>query len=55
MLRGNKAAVIYGDGVIRGAVASAFARAGRAGGTDSRGAITGRGPCHRQVAQLRHD
>jgi hypothetical protein len=29
MLRGDKAAVIYGDGVISGAVASAFARAGR--------------------------
>ncbi len=38
MLRSDKAAPIYGGGVISGAVASVFARAGRAGGADSRGA-----------------
>jgi hypothetical protein len=54
MLRGDKAAVIYGGGVISG-VAPALARAERAGGTDSRGAVAGRGPCHRQVPQVRHD
>ena len=54
MLRGDKAAAIYGDGVISAAVASAFARAGRAGGgADSRGAVAGRGPCDRQVPQVR--
>jgi len=47
MLRGDKA-VIYGGGVTSGAVASAFARAGRAGGADSRGAVAGRGYCDRQ-------
>src|SRR6266542_4245491 len=37
MVLGDKAAVIYSGGVISGAVASAFARAGRVGGADSRG------------------
>jgi hypothetical protein len=55
MLLGDKAAVIYGGGVISGAVASAFARAGRAGGADGRGAAAGRGHCDRQVPQVRHD
>jgi hypothetical protein len=54
MLRGDKAGVTYGA-MFSGAVASAFALAGRADGTDSRGAIAGRGPCHRQMAQVRHD
>jgi hypothetical protein len=55
MLRGERAAVIYGGGVISGAVAPAFARAGRAGGADSRGAGAGRGHCDRQVPQVRHN
>lgn len=41
--------------VISGAVASAFARAGKIGGADSRGAVPGRGPYDRQVPQVRHD
>ncbi len=36
MLPGGKATVTCGAGVISGAVAPAFARAGRAGGADSR-------------------
>ena len=45
MLRGDKVAVICGGGVISAAVALASARAGRAGGADSRG------PCDRQLPQ----
>jgi hypothetical protein len=55
MLRGDKAAVIYGGGVISSAMAPAFARAGRAGGADSRGAVAGHGHRDRQVPQVRHD
>ncbi len=55
MVLGDKAAVIYSGGVISGAVASAFARAGRVGGAYSRGAVAGRGQCDRQVPQVRHD
>jgi len=43
MLRVDEAAVIYGGDVISSAVASASARAGRAGGADSRGAPAHRG------------
>ena len=52
---GGKAAVTYSGGVISSAVAPASARAGRAGGADSRGAVAGRGHGDRQVPQVRHD
>ncbi len=48
----GKAAVTCSGGVISGAVTSALARAGRAGGADSRGAAAGR---DRHVPQVRHD
>jgi hypothetical protein len=55
MLPGGKAAVICNGGVISGAGAPAFARAGRAGGAHSRGAVAGRGHCDRHVPQVRGD
>ena len=55
MLPGDKAAVTCSGGVISAAVASAFARVGRAGGADSRGAAAGRGHCDRPVPQVRHE
>jgi hypothetical protein len=55
VLRSKKAAVIHGGGVICGAAAPAFARAGRAGGADSRGAVAGRGPVTGKWARAWHD
>jgi hypothetical protein len=54
MLPGGKAAVTCSGGVMSGAVAPALARAGRAGGAHSRGAVAGRGHCDRQVPQAAH-
>jgi hypothetical protein len=52
MLPGGKAAVICNGGVISGAGPPAFARAGRAGGAHSRGAVAGRGQPQRPQTQF---